>query len=401
MKSIFTTLISKPFCVLAAALVCVLAAACSKTDEPEPPGLDEPISRTVMVYMVANNSLGAGRLDYADINEMRNAVVDGALDNGGRLLLYHEAFDKRPVLMEMTADGTLDTLAVSPAGARGTDVAELKTSLQNMRALAPADSYGLILWSHGNGWIENGSTSASPISTLAFGQSGSRTMNVTDLASTIEECGPVEFIHFDCCYMMGVEVVYELRHAAGRISGSVTELPACGMPYDLTLPYFFSPGSEADLKGAAQATFEFFDKKKGQDRTCTMSVVRTRDMDALAQATAALYSRCHTGMPLNVQAYGTKEFAFCFYDFGDYCDRIAAEAGCQAELQAVKAALADVVIYSVATPKLWDSLPLDRHCGLSTRILSSRQAAFDYRHYTSLQWWQDVASRLTDNPDLL
>lgn len=395
MKSIITTLIKKPAFILVVALTWILTAACTKTEEPDPPA-PEKVSRTVMVYIVANNNLGSGKLDYADLNEMRAAVQGGALDNGGRLLIYHEAYSQVPVLMEMKPAGVLDTLAVSPTGALGTDLAELRTALGNMRKFAPADSYGLVLWSHGTGWIEDGSERASSVSTLSFGSSAGHKMNVTDLAEVVTECDGVDFIHFDCCYMMGVEVVYELRHAASFISGSVTELPARGMPYDRTLAFLFSPDGP-DLEAMAGATFDFYEHMTGQDRTCTVSIVRTDALDALARATAGLYSRCHTGIPDDVQRYSVTSPATCqYFDFEDYCERIADREDCVELLEDVKTALGQAVTYSVATPMLWDSFALERHCGLSTRILPSLDAAYDYRHYTSLQWWKDVASSLND-----
>ena len=75
-------------------------------------------------------------------------------------------------------------------------------------------------------------------------------MNVTTLARVLEDEN-FSFIYFDCCFMMSVETLYEMRNTAPVIAGSVTELPVDGMPYHLNLSSFFRQGS-ADLIQAAK-----------------------------------------------------------------------------------------------------------------------------------------------------
>ena len=59
--------------------------------------------------MAAANSLGDGsyssrRWDIEDIREMTSAVQAGALDEGGRLLVYHAGSGMVPELKEITRD---------------------------------------------------------------------------------------------------------------------------------------------------------------------------------------------------------------------------------------------------------------------------------------------------------
>lgn len=62
-------------------LFALIMASCG-SDEPDVPA---GVSRTVLVYIAGNNSLGSG-WDERDIAEMERAVAAGAL-NGGRLCI--------------------------------------------------------------------------------------------------------------------------------------------------------------------------------------------------------------------------------------------------------------------------------------------------------------------------
>lgn len=108
------------------------------------------------------------------------------------------------------------------------------------------------------------------------------------LADLIGNDRPFAFIYFDCCYMSGIEVAYELRNATDYIIASATELPSDGMRYDLNLPLLFK--QQPDVVGAAQTTFEQYDMLSDGDRTCTMSVIRCDALDGLAESTHDIYS---------------------------------------------------------------------------------------------------------------
>lgn len=85
-----------------------------------------------------------------------------------------------------------------------------------------AESYGLIYWSHGDGWIPN------PLpSTRWIGQdwgNGSRYMNISDLVSILSGAPHFDFILFDACFMQSVEVAYALRSFTDYYIGSPTEI---------------------------------------------------------------------------------------------------------------------------------------------------------------------------------
>ncbi len=373
--------------------ICGLAA-CKGQDEPTPE--PEKGRRTVMVYMLANNTLGSAGYDTSDLQEMLEGVEAGALGEGGRLLVFHEvSYGAAPEMKEVTPAGIV-TLKTYPGDISGVEASTMSMALDDMKALAPAASYGLVLWSHASGWIEDGLTEPALAPEvprpLSFGIDGRKKMNITTLTSVLAGRG-LDFVYFDCCYMMGVETVYELREAATVMAGSPTELPSAGMPYERTLPYFFAAGT-ADLEGAARATFEHYDAMTGSARTCTMSVIRTEALPRLARATRAIYAQAHAGMPMGFtpQRYTATSTGSCnYFDFAQYVRKLGEGSP---ELTAeFDAALAAAVSYEAATPYLWSTVPLEHHSGLSTYILPSRAQASD-RGYNTLAWWADVASAL-------
>lgn len=379
-------------------LILVLAASCHK-DEPTPTPPQTLASRTVLVYMVANNSLGSTGFDTDDLKEMLTGVSAGALGESGRLLVFHEATTGVPTLKEVTAEG-ITTLKSYSGDDKGVYESTMRNVFDDMKSTAPAERYGLILWSHASGWIEDGvsesrNSSSDPWTPqpLSFGVSGKERMNTSTLARILKDYN-FDFLYFDCCYMMGIESVYELRHVAPVIAGSPTELPSAGMPYDSTLPYFFKDG-DADIVGAARTTFDYYNSLSGSARTSTMSVVNTAGLDRLAAASAAIYAVSEAGMPgdpFQPQRYSAISVSKCnYFDFAQYMRYLS--AGYPDLLAEFNAALEAVVIYEDATPYLWSTIPLAHHSGLSTYILPSYNSA-ETQGYSNLEWWKDAASTL-------
>lgn len=369
-------------------LLPIILFAC-KDKEDEPQGED---SRAVLVYMVSDNNLGTSRYDLMDINEMREAVDAGALAKGQRLIVYNDGRGRAPVMFEVRR-GRLDTLLTYPENTVSVNPAQLASVIRDFNNISSAPSRGIIFWSHGTGWLQDGLDSSRQRS---FGYQNGTTMNITGLADGLT-AGKWDWVYFDCCYMMSVETLYELRHTAPLFVGSVTELPSKGMPYQLNLKYFFAR-PDADMEGASASTFAYYDAQEGSARTCTMSVVRASELDELAAATRAVYETVTPGIPAgyNPQRFMSPGIDPCYYyDFADYVRFLAKDN--PDLLDRFNTAFASAVTFSRATPQLWARVSLDRCNGLSTHILPSDGDA-TLKNYYTLQWYTDVA-RSFRNPD--
>lgn len=376
----------------------MILAGCSSDDDNDAPAPECP--RSVLVYMIANNSLGSAKFDSDDIAEMVKAARNGDFGNS-RLIVYHHARNVNPVLKEITAKGEI-TLKSYDQSQFSVSATRMNQVISDFMDLAPATNHGIILWSHGSGWIENGivenssassnaTTNTSPLSSTpitpqSFGDDGGRYMNIISLARVLDGKG-FDYIYFDCCYMAGIEVVYELRHCAQSIVGSATELPAAGMPYDKTLKYLLS--SDANLIAAAKTTFDTYDVLSGMNRSCAISVINTKDLDTLADATRAIYYANSVTTPDFSPQYFMTSACYLF-DFGQYVNNLASQLP---NLAAdFNNALNEVVVYKAATPKFWDILTINHHSGLSTYLPDF--ANTNRYNYDNLQWAGDVASAL-------
>ncbi|MCH5345729.1 MAG: hypothetical protein J1E63_01385 [Muribaculaceae bacterium] len=358
----------------------ILTASCDESSEPG----KNNAGRTVLVYMIADNNLGAGGYDLDDIQEMRDAAKAGGIGKG-RLLVYHspsgaEEGTKSPALKEVLPTGEVVILNEYDNTLYSIDVERMKAVMKDVRDIAPSNEYGLVLWSHGNGWEEFSNS-------RAFGQEGSNnlTMKVSSLAAALDGFHH-QFIYFDCCEMATVEVAYELRHATDYIIASGTELLNEGTRYDMVVPDFFA--NPFSPEAIARTTFDYFDSRHGYWRSCTMSVIKTEGLDRLADATREIMK---TGAMPTVTLDGQQCYmrGVCsIYDMGRYIETL----DCSEDLKAAwRDAFAPVVPLALTTPYLFDTFPMDYYCGLGTFILT-RPADVTYRGYNNQQWWKDVVS---------
>lgn len=389
----------------AAVVLMTVSAACSDSAEPLPvilpsgSGAEAQTERAVLVYMLADNSLGRDGFDRQNLADMIQACRDGVF-GPNRLLVYHDdRLAPCPMLKEVTPMGLrilkeYDEVPFSVAPQRMEEV------IADFKSAAPAGRYGLILWSHATGWLVNGENVPQGVDPLWFGEDRGRYMNIPVLADVLEGKG-FDYVYFDCCHMASVEALYQLRDVASTFAGSCAELPAAGMPYRETLPCLMA--TDADLVGAASATFRKYDLLEGIDRTATMSVIDAGGLDRLASAAREFYATRPT-LPAGYvpQAFERPKAGGepCYlFDLQDYADALyfnsRSDAATRKAYAGLLMAMDDCILYRAATPYIFNSVRVDAHCGLSTFILHDEQDA-DTKRYRSLDWYADVASALFD-----
>ncbi len=365
-------------------LFALIMASCG-SDEPDVPA---GVSRTVLVYIAGNNSLGSG-WDERDIAEMERAVAAGAL-NGGRLLVYHADLRGNPVLGEITEDEGLKTIKEYDDGLSSVSIRAMKNVFDDMRAIAPAADYGLVLWSHASGWIDYGRTPETKVS-KSWGIDGNYQMTIPDLGKALQG-EQFSFIYFDCCFMGNIESLYEIRDAAPYIVASPAETPLDGMPYDLNVECFFE--KTPDLVKAAKNTFDSYDALSGRSRSSTMAVYDMRHIGEVAKAVNAIMRQnAQPSQGYVQQQYGTSSFRDYFFDLTHYMRSLTSDARLLADYDA---AMAQFVIYNENTPQMSLSLPsidLNNCHGVSCYIVDAEtDSVLLPGHYDDLQWWNDVVA---------
>ena len=124
-------------------------SACKKDDAPHYPHS----SRVVLVYMAGDNNLSGYVQDNLD--GMRRGMASAPALS--RTLAYVDTPGENPRLVEVTASGT-KTLHTWPSPHNSASAATVREVIGLVRTLAPADRYGLVLWSHGLAWVPSQAT---------------------------------------------------------------------------------------------------------------------------------------------------------------------------------------------------------------------------------------------------
>lgn len=230
-------------------------SACSKDDDIPPFVSPYAESRTVMVYMVAENSLNTNV--WADMQEMLVGMNNDTLNADDRLVIYLDDVKlPRIYVVDKTTKKTqfsdLVPVMTYEDEVNSSSAEQLRAFVDYAISHYPAKSYGLVMWSHASGWVpsnysgdKSGGTSSMRKSfgldngkNVGSNDGGGHQMNIDDMASVLQGRN-FDFIFFDACFMQNIEVAYELRHATKYLIASPAEIPATGANYKTMVKAMF------------------------------------------------------------------------------------------------------------------------------------------------------------------
>lgn len=267
---------------------------------------------TVIVYICAENKLCAYYED--DVKEMLEATTD--IPEDCNLLVYVDEV-KSPTLYSITSENGKKTI-LEYEECNSADPEVFKQKLKGIMELFPADHYGLVLWSHGSGWIPNENDSKKELHKSIFVDnnfnspymnSGSE-LEIPDMANVLHDLGVTwDYIFFDACFMQCVEVDYELRNVCQYIIASPAEIPGEGAPYHKVMPYLMHKDASAPLEkqveGIVREYYDFYKTSQG----IVLSAVKTSEMENLLKVTKRLvpnyYEEAYDLNMADVQCYGS------------------------------------------------------------------------------------------------
>ena len=365
-------------------VVLTVLSACKESDDNPP--YATTVSRTVLVYMAANNSPALPhQMNY---NEMVNAVNSTNL-NGGRLIVFKKTSSNgMPELIELKKDQQI-TLKSYPAGTNTVDPEVMSEVIADVQSLAPANEYGLLLWSHASGWT-------SPI--RSWGQDkdftgAEREMSIPDLADAISE-KQFRFIYMDCCFMGNIETLYELRDAADYIIASSTETPYSGMDYARNIPEFFA--TTLDLKQIVANTHDAVASlsRNGDECGISISLYDMAKIMPVQNAVKAIYAATPKKSVdvSSIQQYGFDQLGShwnnYFFDLRHYMGCVTSNATL---LNNLDNAMSQFIPLTLHTDKIWQKFPLNNAHGVSVFIPESSNLQSIY-HYDELEWYADVVA---------
>lgn len=326
----------------AAMVMAVLfSVSCTKDDAPHYPHS----SRVVLVYMAGDNSLGGYVWDNLDA--MRQGMASAPA--GSRTIAYVDTPDGNPRLAEVSSSG-VKVLHAWPSPHNSASAATVHEVVSLVRTLAPADRYGLVLWSHGLAWMPSWATGYLTRSKARIGDtwpqtkhdgeapetsaffvpaafSASASVSVTATGSASADrpfqafpaptswpatkwfgqdtgespagyldteqlpeaipSGVFDWILFDACFMASAETLYALRDKAERIVCSPAEVIADGFPYGEIMAELLRP--EPDLQAVCESYYRHYARHAQPSyRSATVSLIETSQLEALARASASV-----------------------------------------------------------------------------------------------------------------
>ena len=383
--------------IIAILLLSLCWFSCS--NEHISPDEPETSNRTVLVYMLANNNLN--RYAYTNLKSMVEGYTSNKLDKEN-LMVYLASSTGSSALIDIKSDETVFTsdfdiytylsnhTVKQYNYSNSADPQTMQEIIADVKTHAPSPSYGLILWSHGTGWL----SSDYKIQLRSFGPDGSNYLEIDELAAGLPD-QLFDFIMFDACYMASIECVYELRNKADYILSSPTETMGDGWPYAQIIPCFFTP--EAQLQTAASIFYNYYNAQSGAMQTATVSLVKTAMLNEVMQQTKAILSDKTSTDIYNVDRSQLQRMDYLsgspglLYDYDDYIKALATDE----QYIQFQSALQAAVVYEAHTETAFfgspqRSYPIDRSCGLTVYVPQQRYPAMNAWYESRISWSKAV-----------
>lgn len=365
-----------------AALVMHFAVACNNDEptpvpEPEPPVEQQPQpltqSHTLTIFMQGNNGLA----EFMDSNLQRIIASYYDLPEGDfRIFVFYDRGNYTRLTELYLNDGMAKQRLVEEydTSLSTVDKEFVRGVLAQVKSEAPADSYGLILSSHGGGWVpsalydeylfKSDSRSEAPqAQPLFYAQDDYDCMEIPDLVDALSDTH-YDYIIFDACFMANVEALYDLRNSADYIVASAAEVLGAGFPYETMIPMLFEYDDHS-LEAICERYMEYYKNSSG-----TVSLVDCEQLEPLAEAMCAVMAEIGEVDVDAIQAYDAFDYHL-YYDLLHYV-----ELGVE-NSSAFEKALGRAVLYAGHTDTILtstgdvDSFELSRSCGLSCYVSQS------------------------------
>ena len=346
--------------------------SCNKNEEKTLP------QRTVLIYMAGDNSLSSF-VEY-NMKMIEEGCKNADLENGN-IIAYIDERGATPGLYQFRKDknGIVSRNLIKEYEEENSASPEnLRSVITTVKEQFPSESMGIVLWSHGTAWLPSNLDSY----LRSFGQDGNNYMELDDLSYVLNDFH-FDFILFDACYMASIEVVYALRNCTDYIIGSATEILADGFPYNEITPMLLN----ADVTGIADSFYNHYDQMSGVSRSASVSVVKTSELDNLADACRNILSRQTEESLYNIDLYQVQALEYLtwnnhkLYDMEDYLSQIASNE----EYTNLKTAMDKAIIYKAYTPENYfaqcGSIAIDKFSGLSIYAYQ--------KNYPKLNGWYD------------
>lgn len=363
-------------CIVLLIFTSCLLISCSKQD-------DEPVTvnTVLLVYLAGDNNLSDESCQKLEaIRQGWNATTDS------RILVYHDAMDAIPCLMEITENNSIKIIE-SYESENSADAAVLGRTIAKAKSIYPDAGFSLLVFSHASGWLPPGSLASpkSTVNTKSILADGNNSMELADFAAAIPD-NAFNYIIFEACFMAGIEVAYELKDKADYIAASSAEIVSPG--FTAVYSKHINELVYGKPDQFMQETFSYFDCQSGWMRSATLSIIRTDKLESIA---CFIKENCdftkETEMT-DIQYFDRNNYHL-FADFLDYYSRLLHTDGQKQQLQKF---VNDAVVWKAATPSFmqgYNGFLIDKHSGMTTYIIQKMYPLLN-RSYTALDWYKSI-----------
>ena len=280
---------------LCTGLLLIFLYGCISIEVTEKPR--EP-KRNILFYIGADSNGidngSAGDEPKAQLNVIRAGWIPGK----GELLIFADQTNHPPCLMRINnikgADGLygIDTVHVYNEE-NSADAAVLGRIIDTVVVLYPADSYGMIFFSHASGWLPEGMLAHPRSLVIDKGDGTAREMTYQAFAAAIPD-KRFDFLIFEACFMADVMTMYELRNKAEYILASSAEIVSPGFLYIYKneIMRLFDTGNPIPtiISGFGQAYVDCIKREFPENNvfcSTTLGVIKMNEMDNLASTVKA------------------------------------------------------------------------------------------------------------------
>lgn len=387
----------KPFHIILLLVAFLSLSSCEKEEPIHWPSTVDPkeVRHVILIYAVNHSSLSNDFTE--DSAEMAAGVATyGCSDS--QVLVYQTDSESETGLYRfiINKEGASEKQLVAsyPRTVTATHPDRINKVLSDVAEMYPNSKRDLIFWGHGTSWkpffsdhtVKNGSP-------IAYAYGGEYNSNgyttdwteIDDLASAVPD-DTFDLIWFDCCYMAGIETIWEFKEKCRWLVAYPTEVWGSGADYASLLPLLMH--ADHDLERALRS---FYASYASMSQPVTVSLFDMTHLDDLA---AAVRNIVHAGSNKpdlsNVSDY-SRDRSIHFYDFRQLMAAMATANGRTDLLTGLDTALASAVPIHAESPfdfnmKPWADNSL---CGVSSHYFQDLNTASD-RFYRTLSWYKYV-----------
>lgn len=373
--------------VLALACAIALFDTCIFQDE-----VDHHINRTVLVYISADNNLT--NTANSNIYSM-NSCINSGMDNYN-LLVFVDRKDVAPALLHVH-NFRIDTIAKYPEK-DSSDPTVMREVIDYMTENWKADHYGLVLWSHGTGWLPTDklhyvapNMKYAPRRAFAMednpGQKPAYTcMELDELTEAIPD-DVFDFIMFDACYMGNVEIMYALRNKTRQIVSSCYEIVSYGFPYHIVTRDLLN----GNILKSCREFYDYYNSMSGWEQMAGISLVNTSELDSLARCFRKVINeygdRIDSIDISKIQCFDRFD-NHVFFDLEDFVEKLGTSKELLTEF---RFQLQRCVEYKNSTPYIFpgekEEIKVNSYCGMSVYIpLKAYEASGLNEAYRQTEW---------------